>query len=353
MIHVELASKAYDVVIASGARHEVGERLATIWQPRQVMIVTDEHVGPLYLADVSATLAQHGFTVHTTTVPASETSKSLQMVEQIVGKMAEDGFTRQDAIVALGGGVVGDLTGVIASLYMRGIAFAQIATSLTAQVDASVGGKTAVNMATVKNIMGSFYQPDMVLIDPDFLQTLSDRDLVEGYAEVVKTSALAGGDFWRLTGEIKTVDVIRERAEVLITKSVSYKRDIVVADEKEGGVRKYLNFGHTLGHAIELMAHGELRHGEAVAVGMVAISERFENAGITGSGITALLRDRLVPVGLPVTSPLIGQAAFYDHLKNDKKNAAGMLQLVAISVPGQPTIVQKALADMPAFVESR
>ena len=275
------------------------------------------------------------------------------MVEQIVGEMAAYGFTRQDAIVALGGGVVGDLTGVIASLYMRGIAFAQIATSLTAQVDASVGGKTAVNMATVKNIMGSFYQPDMVLIDPDFLQTLSDRDLVEGYAEVVKTSVLAGGDFWRLTGDIKTVAAIRERAETLITKSVLYKRDIVVADEKEGGVRKYLNFGHTLGHAIELMAHGELRHGEAVAIGMVAISERFEKAGITESGITALLRDRLVAVGLPVTSPLIGQAAFYDHLKNDKKNAAGTLQLVAISVPGQPTIVQKALVDMPAFVESR
>ena len=315
--------------------------------------MTDQNVGPLYLADVSASLAQHGFTVHTTTVPAGETSKSLQMVEQIVGEMAAYGFTRQDAIVALGGGVVGDLTGVIASLYMRGIAFAQIATSLTAQVDASVGGKTAVNMATVKNIMGSFYQPDMVLIDPDFLQTLSDRDLVEGYAEVVKTSVLAGGDFWRLTGDIKTVAAIRERAETLITKSVVYKRDIVVADEKEGGVRKYLNFGHTLGHAIELMAHGELRHGEAVAIGMVAISERFEKAGITESGITALLRDRLVAVGLPVTSPLIGQAAFYDHLKNDKKNAAGTLQLVAISVPGQPTIVQKDLADMPAFVESR
>ena len=353
MIHVKLASKAYDVVIASGVRHQVGERLATIWQPRQVMIVTDQNVGPLYLADVSASLAQHGFTVHTTTVPAGETSKSLQMVEQIVGEMAACGFTRQDAIVALGGGVVGDLTGVIASLYMRGIAFAQIATSLTAQVDASVGGKTAVNMATVKNIMGSFYQPDMVLIDPDFLQTLSDRDLVEGYAEVVKTSVLAGGDFWRLTGDIKTVAAIRERAETLITKSVLYKRDIVVADEKEGGVRKYLNFGHTLGHAIELMAHGELRHGEAVAIGMVAISERFEKAGITESGITALLRDRLVAVGLPVTSPLIGQVAFYDHLKNDKKNAAGTLQLVAISVPGQPTIVQKDLADMPAFVESR
>ena len=353
MIHVKLASKAYDVVIASGVCHQVGERLATIWQPRQVMIVTDQNVGPLYLADVSASLAQHGFTVHTTTVPAGETSKSLQMVEQIVGEMAAYGFTRQDAIVALGGGVVGDLTGVIASLYMRGIAFAQIATSLTAQVDASVGGKTAVNMATVKNIMGSFYQPDMVLIDPDFLQTLSDRDLVEGYAEVVKTSVLAGGDFWRLTGDIKTVAAIRERAETLITKSVVYKRDIVVADEKEGGVRKYLNFGHTLGHAIELMAHGELRHGEAVAIGMVAISERFEKAGITELGITALLRDRLVAVGLPVTSPLIGQAAFYDHLKNDKKNAAGTLQLVAISVPGQPTIVQKALVDMPAFVESR
>ena len=351
MIKVTLPNTQYDVIIETGLRYAIGEQLAKVWSPRQVLVVTDEQVASHYLADTVRDLNKHGFTVIEAVLPVGEGTKSLTIVEKLIAQMAEAGFTRQDGIVALGGGVIGDVTGVTASLYMRGIAFAQIATSLTAQVDSSVGGKTAVNLATVKNIIGTFYQPDVVLIDPAYLDTLADRDLVEGYAEVVKTSALAGGEFWQFTGRIKTIADIRANAPALISQSIQYKADIVMADEKEAGVRKYLNFGHTIGHAIELMAQGALRHGEAVAIGMVAISDRFKRDGISTPGLTNQLVDRLVTVGLPVFSPLIGEAAFYDHLKNDKKNNAGTLQLVALTAIGEPTIVPKKLADMAVFME--
>jgi len=351
MIQVTLPNTQYDVIIETGLRYAIGEQLAKIWSPRQVMVVTDEHVAPHYLADTVRDLTNHGFAVSEAILPAGESTKSLTVVETLIAQMAAAGFTRQDGIIALGGGVIGDVTGVTASLYMRGIALAQIATSLTAQVDSSVGGKTAVNLATVKNVMGTFYQPDLVLIDPEYLETLPDRDLVEGYAEVVKMSALAGGDFWQFTGKIQTIADIRANAPALISQSVQYKADIVMADEKEAGVRKYLNFGHTIGHAIELMAHGELRHGEAVAIGMVAISDRFERDGVAGLGLTNQLVDRLVAVGLPVFSPLVGAPDFYNHLKNDKKNNAGTLQLVALTQIGEPTIVPTKLGDMPIFME--
>ena len=351
MIQVTLPDKQYRIEIQAGLRHAIGEQVAKVWSKRKVLLISDEHVASYYFDVTAQNLALNGFEVVPAVLPAGEQTKSLEAVNYLVGVMAENGFTRQDGVIALGGGVIGDTAGFVASVYMRGIAFIQVATSLTAQVDSSVGGKNAINMDDVKNIMGTFYQPDLVIIDPEYLDTLDDRDLIEGYAEVVKTSALAGGEFWQWTGRMKTVADVRANAQWLIEQSVQYKADIVMADEKEGGIRKVLNFGHTFGHAIELMAHGELRHGEAVAVGMVTISDRFERDGNTESGLTDALVERLAPVGLPVFSPLIGQDDFYDHLKNDKKNQSGTLQSVALVAPGEPVIVKKELAAMKEFVE--
>ena len=351
MIQVTLPDKQYRIEIQAGLRHAIGEQVAKVWSKRKVLLISDEHVASYYFDVTAQNLALNGFEVVPAVLPAGEQTKSLEAVNYLVGVMAENGFTRQDGVIVLGGGVIGDTAGFVASVYMRGIAFIQVATSLTAQVDSSVGGKNAINMDDVKNIMGTFYQPDLVIIDPEYLDTPDDRDLIEGYAEVVKTSALAGGEFWQWTGRMKTVADVRANAQWLIEQSVQYKADIVMADEKEGGIRKVLNFGHTFGHAIELMAHGELRHGEAVAVGMVTISDRFERDGNTESGLTDALVERLAPVGLPVFSPLIGQDDFYDHLKNDKKNQSGTLQLVALAAPGEPVIVKKELAAMKEFVE--
>jgi 3-dehydroquinate synthetase len=266
--------------------------------------------------------------------------------------MADNGFSRGDGVIALGGGVIGDLAGTVASLYMRGIAFIQVATSMTAMVDSSVGGKTAVNLGNIKNIIGSFYQPDLVLIDPLFLNSLSKRNLTEGYGEVIKCSALCGGDFYQLTGDIKNFDDILTNATELIKRSVQFKANVVMQDEKESNLRRILNFGHTLGHAIELLADGKLMHGEAVTIGMVTISQCFESESITSKQIVEGLKKRILAVGLPISSKLIGQKEFFEHLKNDKKNDHGTLNLVALKNIGEPIIVPKKLSDMPKFVST-
>lgn len=350
MITVTLPNKIYDVKIEMGLGRKIGSTVAQVWNQRKVIVVTDETVGDLYLHSTVKELQEAEFEVITATVPVGEGSKSLKFVSEIIQNMADAGFTRGDGVIALGGGVVGDLAGTVASLYMRGIAFIQIATSMTAMVDSSVGGKTAVNLGQVKNIIGSFYQPDLVVIDPIFLNSLSERNLVEGYGEVVKCSALEGGAFFKLTGSIKKVDDILANATDLIERSVNFKANVVMKDEKESNLRRILNFGHTLGHAIELLADGKLKHGEAVAIGMVTISQCFERTNVTPSSVTQELEQRLTSVGLPTSSDLIGSKEFFDHLKNDKKNDHGTLNLVALKKIGKPVIVPTKLSAMPDFV---
>lgn len=350
-MHIQLPSKSYEVVIESGVFQQIIPHITSVWSPRKVAIVTDETVSQLYLASLSEQLQTAGFTVLPLIVADGESSKDLHQVSVLAAQMAEAGFTRHDGVIALGGGVIGDLAGVVASLYMRGIAFIQIATSLTAQVDSSVGGKTAVNLAVVKNILGTFYQPDLVIIDPEFLNTMDTRDLVEGYAEVVKTSLLAGGDFYQLTGKIDTPSDILKYASDLIEASVAYKANIVMADEKEAGERQFLNFGHTFGHAIELLAHGQLRHGEAIAIGMVDITRHFERVGISPVGLTEAIEQRLSAVGLPIYSDLLGTPQFYEQLQHDKKNTGTALNLIALAEVGKPIIVPKILADIQTFRE--
>lgn len=350
MITLTLPNKIYDVKIEMGLGRKIGSTVAQVWNQRKVIVVTDETVGDLYLHSTVKELQEAEFEVITATVPVGEGSKSLKFVSEIIQNMADAGFTRGDGVIALGGGVVGDLAGTVASLYMRGIAFIQIATSMTAMVDSSVGGKTAVNLGQVKNIIGSFYQPDLVVIDPIFLNSLSERNLVEGYGEVVKCSALEGGAFFKLTGSIKKVDDILANATDLIERSVNFKANVVMKDEKESNLRRILNFGHTLGHAIELLADGKLKHGEAVAIGMVTISQCFERTDVTPSSVTQELEQRLTSVVLPTSSDLIGSKEFFDHLKNDKKNDHGTLNLVALKKIGKPVIVPTKLSAMPDFV---
>lgn len=350
MITVTLPNKTYDVKIEMGLGRKIGPAIKQVWSKRKIIVITDEQVGDLYLHATIQQLKDADYDVITATVPVGEKSKSLKFVGEVISQMADNGFTRGDGVIALGGGVVGDLSGTVASLYMRGIAFIQIATSMTAMVDSSVGGKTAVNLGKIKNIIGSFYQPDLVIIDPIFLNSLSERNLVEGYGEVVKCSALEGGDFFKLTGQIKKIDDILANATELIERSVNFKANVVMKDEKESNLRRILNFGHTLGHAIELLADGKLMHGEAVAIGMVTISQCFEKSNITPDSVTDAIKQRLLAVGLPVSSNLIGSPEFFDHLKNDKKNDHGTLNLVALKAIGQPVIVPTKLTDMPNFV---
>lgn len=346
VVHVSLNEKSYDVKINKSLHTTIGTEINRVWTKRKITLLTDTQVGQLYLSSVEQQLKIAGYDVLTVQVPVGESSKSFDKVADIIKLMAYNGFTRNDGLISLGGGVVGDLGGLIASLYMRGVAFIQIATSLTAQVDSSVGGKTAINIENTKNIAGTFYQPDLVLVDVTYLETLNDRDLVEGYAEVVKTSALEGGSFFELTGKIKSTEDIRHYAEELSLRSIQYKANIVMADEKESHKRQYLNFGHTIGHAIELLAHGKLKHGEAVAIGMIEMSKLMTDCGYSDETVTSQLMARLVSVGLPTTSSLIGTTDFFKHLVNDKKNRSGILNIVVLQTIGEPKIIKQEISDI-------
>ena len=351
MIHINLKNKSYDVIIEQGISQRAGKEILQVWRPRQVAIISDENVASRYLLDLKNQLENNGFSTLPLVVSAGENSKNLTNVNYLIEQMAQSGFTREDGVIALGGGVVGDLAGLVASLYMRGISYLQIATSLTAQVDSSVGGKTAIDLGGIKNIVGTFHQPDLVLIDPEYLKTLNERELVEGYAEVVKTSALAGGDFFELTGKINSVSDLRNQVMELSRQSILYKAKIVMKDEKESGVRKVLNFGHTFGHAIESLCHGTMLHGEAISIGMVEISKIFERNKISSEGLANSLSYRLSAVGLPTSSSLIGTPDFLKLLQNDKKNLHGFLNLVALKNIGDPIIVTKKLSEMANFIK--
>lgn len=338
IVEVKLPDHSYNVEIETGILNCTGQLVSSVWQQRKIALISDSNVAPLYQQQVADSLEAVGFTVHNYQFPAGEASKSLTVLADLTRDMAADGFNRDDGVVALGGGVTGDLAGFVAASYMRGISLIQIPTSLLAQVDSSVGGKTAVDLDTTKNIIGAFHQPDLVIIDPNTLQTLDRRDLVEGYGEIVKESALTDGQLWDLVKKIQSPEDIIENAEELSELSIQYKADVVMADEKEGGLRQVLNFGHTIGHAVEALADGDLRHGEAVSIGMVAISRIFEEKGLTQAGVTDKLIDRLDAVGLPLTSPLLDDDAVFDKIKNDKKNRNGHLNLIYLHQIGGPAI---------------
>lgn len=351
-IALHLTDKDYDVLVDSGSLATVDQLVASVWTPRKVLIISDSNVAPLYLEQVKGPLQAAGYEIVTSIVPAGEASKSLRNAANLYQLMLDEAFSRTDGVIALGGGVVGDLAGFVASTFMRGIGFIQIPTSLLAQVDSSVGGKTAVDFDTGKNIVGTFYQPDLVIIDPETLKTLTPRYVAEGYAEVVKMAATASSyDFWPLIQTIRKPEAILKNATNLITHSVQFKAEVVMADEKESGQRQILNFGHTLGHAIELLANGQLAHGEAVSIGMVQLCRLFESKGLTPKGIGADIAAQLKAVGLPTDSDLLFTSKFYDQLLLDKKNHGDHLNFVYLKAMGQPAIYPVKKTDLKAFVQ--
>lgn len=349
-VSVTLPETKYDVLIDRGLLDHVGKLVSEQWTARKIALISDDNVAPLYQEKVAASLISAGFDVHRYVFPAGEASKSLTVLADLARQMAADAFNRDDSVIALGGGVTGDLAGLLAATYMRGLHFIQIPTSLLAQVDSSVGGKTAVDLDSIKNIIGAFYEPDLVIVDPDTLGTMTQRDLVEGYGEIVKTAALEGGEFWQLIETIDSPAELITNAPELSARSIHYKASVVMADETESGKRQLLNFGHTIGHAVEALADGRLRHGEAVSIGTVAIMRVFEDAGLAENGITDKLRDRFAAVGLPVTDTLLTSPQVLDKVKNDKKNRHGHLNLVYLTAIGQPEIKSIPSSDIASFL---
>jgi len=261
MIRMELGKNSYNIELKRGILSCAGEYLHL---DRKVMIVTDDGVPSSYAKQVASACKEAYIKV----IAQGEANKNLQTVEEVLQEMMEDQFSRKDCVVAVGGGMVGDLAGVVASLYMRGIDFYNIPTTLLAQVDSSIGGKTAVNLGGIKNIIGAFYQPKAVLIDPDTLSTLSDRLIVNGLIEALKMGATNDAELFSLFKN----DNWKDHLDEIIEKALLIKKYVVEQDEKESHLRKILNFGHTIGHGFESAAHGKYLHGECVALGMLYMS---------------------------------------------------------------------------------
>ncbi|MGL4334722.1 MAG: 3-dehydroquinate synthase [Lactococcus garvieae] len=351
-LNVNLPEHPYDIIIKKESLLKVGRWVAQLWQQQKVVLVTDDNVEPLYGREVASQLRSEGFEVFTFTFPAGEASKNLSTVEKLWEFCAQHGLTRSDGVIALGGGVVGDLAAFAASTYMRGIHFLQIPTSLTAQVDSSIGGKTGINSNYAKNMMGTFAQPDGVLIDPEVLKTLEKRDFREGIGEIVKCGLIADKQLWARLNEIQNADELLQEAAYFIRAACEVKRKLVVEDEFDQGTRLYLNFGHTIGHAVEAYAgYGQVMHGEAVAIGMVQISKVAERKGLMPEGLTAQIKAVLQKFQLPQTYEPWDEAALFEILSHDKKARGKMIKIVLVPEIGQAQIHEISLQEMKEYLK--
>ena len=277
----------YEIFIEKGLLKDCGKYVSVVSKAKKIAIVTETNVAPLYLDTVKGCIENEGFEVVSYIFPAGEGSKTTETVVGIVEFLAENGLTREDMVVALGGGVCGDMAGFAAAIYLRGIKFVQIPTTLLSQVDSSVGGKTGVDLPQGKNLCGAFHQPALVLIDPDVLETLSPHFFSDGMGEVIKYGCIKS----KVLFERIETENVKDFIEDLIYDCVNIKRGVVERDEKEAGERALLNFGHTAGHAIEKLHNfTDISHGEAIGVGMVMISEAGERIGLTERGTTDRIR---------------------------------------------------------------
>ena len=317
------ASTQYDVIIGDGARALLPQKIKTLFGITRVCVVSDDRVAALHLAALEDSLQEAGFETSHYVFPHGETSKNPTVLFDLLEHLAQARFSRRDVLVALGGGVTGDLGGLASALYMRGMHLVQMPTSLLAMVDSSVGGKTAVDLAAGKNLAGVFCQPDLVLCDTDYLKTLSEEDFRDGMAEVIKYGVI--GDE-KLFDQVKN-GVDRTEMEEIITRCVQMKRDIVDEDEFDTGRRALLNFGHTLGHAIEMNSDFTVSHGKAVAIGMVRMAALAEHAGLCDTPCLEQIIAALQLNGLP-TDCALPNAALFGAVTADKTCAGGSITLI-------------------------
>lgn len=302
---VALPGREYDILIERGILSQAGERLrALLPQASKLAVVTDTNVHPLYFSKLKASLEEAGFECWGAVIPAGESSKNPGLLTELWEDFMEFGLTRTDGVAALGGGVVGDLAGFAAATILRGVAFVQIPTTLLAQVDSSVGGKVAVDLDHGKNLAGAFYQPRLVLMDPDVLDTLPLPVFMDGMAEVVKYGCIWDRDFFEFLTARPSREAVTADIEHILYTCCDIKRQVVTEDELDTGLRMILNFGHTLGHAYELAGHyTQWSHGQAVAAGMCAAAKLGVSLGVTPAELPGLLEHTLAGLDLPTFIP--------------------------------------------------
>ncbi|MFW5442886.1 MAG: 3-dehydroquinate synthase [Methylococcaceae bacterium] len=349
-LRVELNDKGYPIYIGSGLlrQKEIFNRHI---KSKQVLIVSNTTVAPLYLDCVLESLA--GFQVEVIELPDGEQYKNLQYLTKVFDLLLEKKYSRNATLIALGGGVVGDMGGFAAACYQRGIAFIQVPTTVLAQVDSSVGGKTGVNHPLGKNMIGAFYQPQCVIADMDVLDTLDDRQLIAGIAEVIKYGLIRDLEFFQWLEKNMALLLARDKSALayVIERSCTNKAEIVAEDEFESGIRAILNLGHTFGHAIETgMGYGKYLHGEAVAIGMGYAADLSRRMGLISTNDVERIMTLLKSASLPVIPPKdMDVAQFIDLMSVDKKNVDGEIRLILLKSIGKatlPVVAEQSLLEL-------
>ncbi|MEO5714749.1 MAG: 3-dehydroquinate synthase [Luteolibacter sp.] len=346
-VRVDLAERSYDVIVEAGALATVGELVSKAGlSGLRAAVISDETVAGFHSNTLLESLEAAGFSPTLHTVAAGEASKSMSHVESLCREMIRAGHDRKSVVIALGGGVVGDLAGFVASVFYRGIPFVQVPTTIVAQVDSSVGGKTGVNVGEGKNLLGAFHQPQLVIVDPETLRTLPDREFCEGFAEAIKHAAIRDA---AMLDDLADFDPSgRDVPAELIARNIAIKARVVEADEHETlGIRALLNFGHTIGHGIEAsVPYGEMLHGEAISLGIRAallISEK--HAGLTAAEsakVIGLLEHYHLPL---ILSSGITTDVVMEKLTRDKKFSSGAIRFVVLDKLGSAKVVSTVSAD--------
>ena len=327
---VDLGPNSYPIHIENGILAKTGELVSEVFSGKKIMIVSDDNVFPLYGEIITKALSDSGFECHSFVLPHGEPTKSFQSLPKIYEALINAKLTRSDLLIALGGGVIGDLAGFAASSYLRGIKFVQIPTSLLAQVDSSVGGKVAVDLSQGKNLVGAFYHPKAVIIDPDVLNTLPDHFISDGMGEVIKYGCIKDKELFELLCRHTSFDDLKPKLTQIIARCVDIKRIVVEADQFDLGERILLNFGHTLAHTIEQHFNYEREsHGEAVGIGMYQITKIAEEKGLTTSECAEQIKKALEIYKLPDNSNLPIDV-LTDAISLDKKNLNNHLNVVLL-----------------------
>lgn len=342
-VPVSLADRSYEIRIGQGLLQGTGKALRRLNLGPKVALVTNRTVGRLYGPRVEQSLTEAGCEVLSITVPDGESAKTLTWASSILDKLVRHRFERSSTLVALGGGVIGDLAGFAAAIFVRGMALVQVPTTLIAQVDSSVGGKTGVNHRLGKNMIGAFHQPRLVLVDLDTLQTLPKREWIAGLAEVIKYGVIADASLFTFLEDGMETVIGRDPSSVglVVKKSCQIKASVVMEDEREADRRRILNYGHTIGHAIESLGkYRSLIHGEAVAIGMVQEASLAQFLGYCDEEVVARQRHVVRRAGLPDALPDVSGSALWKAMQHDKKTAGGHVHCVVPTEIGTVRVIR-------------
>ena len=352
-VRVKLGNRSYEIYIGNGLIGQAGQVLSTLGLHKRTAIITNTTIAPLYLDPLKAALHAHGFETSEIILPDGEQFKTLDSMRGIYDQLLGLGLDRTCALIALGGGVIGDMTGFAAATFLRGIPFVQIPTTLLAQVDSSVGGKTGVNLPGGKNMVGAFNQPAAVLIDPLVLGTLPGRELRAGMAEVIKYGIISDPGFFTFLEQSmhSVLQLDAETVSTVIRQCCLIKADITAQDETEKGIRAYLNYGHTLGHAVEtLTGYTRFLHGEAVAIGMLAAAQLSQALGFCEAEDVGRIDALIKAAGLPVAIPPFPVSDYLQAMLKDKKKTGSILNVVLMRRIGDVCLQPVVQDQLQAFL---